>query len=114
MIGVESSGCVPVVDFLYPDEGDEPPPRVRDQWRPAPLVTKCQQRFAVVSRGDVMTMPLLDKRIEVLRYALKEAIEQMDFGIIHRLVAKAEATMERIAAEQSAANTPAARERIGD
>lgn len=114
MIGAESSGCVPVVDFSYPDEGDEPASRVRDQWRPAPMVTKCQQRFAVVPSGDVMTMPLLDKRIEVLRYALREAVEQMDFGIIHRLVAKAETTMERIAAEQSAASTPGTRERIAD
>jgi len=118
MIGVEAIrgdvSFVPVVDFLYPDEGDEPAPRVRDQWIEAPLMKKCQQRFAVVPSGDVMTMPLLDKRIDVLRYALREAVEQMDFDVIYQLVLKARTTMERIAAEQLAANTPEARERIGD
>ncbi len=118
MIGVEHIGgalqCVPVAEFEYPDDGERETPVVRDQWVEAPLVTKCQQRFAVVPSGDVMTMPLLDKRLEVLRYALREAVEQMDFSVIHRLVAKAEATMERIAAEQLAANTPTARERIDD
>ena len=118
MIGVEHIGgalqCVPVAEFEYPDEGDEPAPRVRDQWIEAPLVKKCQQRFAVVPSGDVMTMPLLDKRLDVLRYALREAVEQMDFDVIHQLVLKARTTMERIAAEQLAANTPEARERIED
>lgn len=42
MIGVQSSDCVPVADFLYPDGGDKPAPVVRDQWRSAPLATKCQ------------------------------------------------------------------------
>jgi hypothetical protein len=77
-------------------------------------VKKCQQRFAVVPGGDVMTMPLLDKRLEVLRYALREAVERMDFTVIHRLVQKAIATVDRIAAERLAANTPAARERIDE
>ena len=81
----EFAGCVPTVDFTYPDEGDEPASVVRDQWREAPLITKCQQRFAVVPSGDVMTMPLLDKRLEVLRYALREAVEHMDFSVIHQL-----------------------------
>jgi len=110
MIGVEAIGddvsFVPVVDFLYPDEGDEPAPVVRDQWRLAPLATKCQQRFAVVPSHDVMTMPLLDKRIEVLRYALREAVERMDFNLIHQLAEKAMATSERIETEQLAARTP--------
>ncbi len=48
---------VPTVDFNYPDEGDEPAPRVRDDWRPAPLLEKCsKQRFACVPSHDVMTM----------------------------------------------------------
>ena len=69
MIGVEAIGdcvsLVPTVDFTYPDEGDEPAPRVRDEWVEAPLLEKCsRQRFAVVPSGDVMTMPLLDKRME--------------------------------------------------
>ena len=81
----EFAGCVPTVEFTYPDEGDEPASVVRDQWREAPLMTKCQQRFAVVPSGDVMTMPLLDKRLEVLRYALREAVEQMDLVELHHL-----------------------------
>ena len=118
MIGVETIrgdvNFVPVVDFQYPDEGDEPAPRVRDQWIVAPLMKKCQQRFAVVPSHDVMTMPLLDKRLEVLSYALREAVEQMDFNLIHQLAAKAMATRERIELEQLAASTPGLRERHGD
>ena len=61
---------VPTVDFNYPDEDDEPAPCVRDDWRAAPLLEKCsRQRFACVPSGDVMTMPLLDKRIEVEQLA---------------------------------------------
>ena len=115
MIGVESIGddvrLVPVVEFIYPDDGDEPTPRVRDPFRKAPLAEKCQQRFAVVPSNDVMTMPLLDKRLEVLGYALKEAVARMDFHLIHRLAEKAIATSERIATEQLAASTPGVRER---
>ena len=33
----EFAGCVPTVEFTYPDEGDEPASVVRDQWREAPL-----------------------------------------------------------------------------
>ena len=47
-----------------------------------------------------MTMLLLDKRLEVLRYALREAVGQMDFNLIHQLAEKAIATRERIATEQ--------------
>ena len=110
----EFAGCVPTVDFAYPDEGDEPAPRVRDEWVEAPLMKKCQQRFAVVPSNDVMTMPLLDKRLEVLRYALREAVERMDVVVIHRLAEKAIATRERIERELLAANTPGLRERHGD
>lgn len=106
----EFAGCVPTVDFTYPDEGDEPAPRVRDQWVEAPLMKKCQQRFAVVPSNDVMTMPMLDKRLEVLRYALREAVERMDFTTIHRLAQKAIGTAERIKREQLAATTPGLRE----
>jgi hypothetical protein len=106
---------VPTVDFNYPDEGDEPAPRVRDDWRPAPLLEKCsKQRFACVPSGDVMTMPLLDKRLEVLSYALREAVERMDFTTIHQLAVKALATRERIEIEQLAAATPGVSERHGD
>ena len=106
---------VPTVDFNYPDDGDEPAPRVRDDWRPAPLLEKCsKQRFACVPSGDVMTMPLLDKRLEVLRYALREAVECMDLTVIHQLAEKAIATAERIATEQLAAATPGTRERHDD
>ena len=110
----EYGGCVPVVEFEYPEDGVRETPVVRDQWRPAPLTTKCQQRFAVVPSHDVMTMPLLDKRLEVLSYALREAVEQMDFNLIHQLAEKAIATSERIATEQLAASTPGLRERRED
>ncbi|MEQ1862244.1 MAG: hypothetical protein ABMA13_20190 [Chthoniobacteraceae bacterium] len=113
-IGFDDTTAVPTVDFRYPDEGDEPAPVVRDQWREAPLLTKCQQRFATVHSGGVMTMPLLDKRLEVLRYALREAVETMNVATILRLAAKARATEQRIAAEQLAADTPGTRERHGD
>jgi hypothetical protein len=110
----EFAGCVPTVDFAYPDEGDEPAPVVRDGWVEAPLLEKCsRQRFAVVPSGEVMTMPLLDKRLEVLRYALRQAVEQMDIEVIHRLAAKAKSTIERIATEQLATATPGLRERHG-
>ena len=98
-----------------PDEDDEPAPRVRDDWRPAPLLEKCsKQRFACVPSDDVMTMPLLDKRLEVLSYALREAVECMDFTLIHQLAEKAIATRERIATEQLATSTPGLRERHED
>ena len=106
---------VPTVDFNYPDEGDEPAPRVRDDWRPAPLLEKCvRQRFACVPSGDVMTMPLLDKRLEVLRYALVEAVAQMDIEALCKLADKARATSVRIATEQLANSTPGTRERLGE
>ena len=60
-----------------------------------------------------MTMLLLDKRLEVLRYALREAVGQMDFNLIHQLAEKAIATRERIATEQIAASAPGLRERHG-
>ena len=110
----EYAGAVPCVDFEYPEDGERETPVVRDPWRKAPLAEKCRQRFAVVPSNDVMTMPLLDKRLEVLSYALKEAVERMDFHLIHRLAEKAIATSERIATEQLAASTPGLRERHGD
>ena len=110
----EFGGCVPTVEFEYPEDGERETPVVRDQWRPAPLTAKCQQRFAVVPSHNVMTMPLLDKRLEVLSYALREAVEQMDFNLIHQLAEKAIATSERIATEHLAASTPGLRERRED
>jgi hypothetical protein len=106
----EFAGCVPTVEFEYPEDGNQQAQVVRDQWREAPLMTKCQQRFAVVPSGDVMTMPLLDKRMEVLRYALLEAVERMDVAVIHRLAQKAIGTADRIKREQLAAATPGLRE----
>jgi hypothetical protein len=61
-----------------------------------------------------MTMPLLDKRLEVLGYALREAVEQMDFNLIHQLAEKAIVTRERIATAQLAASAPGLRERHDD
>ena len=105
MIAVDRVGgarrCVPVAEFEYPDDGECETPVVRDDWRPVPLLEKCsRQRFATVPSGDVMTMPLLDKRIEVLSYALREAVERMDFTLIHQLAEKAITTRERIEREQ--------------
>ena len=124
MIGIETTDddrqdgqvtLVPTVDFHYPDEGDEPAPRVRDEWIEAPLMEKCsRQRFAVIPSGGVMTMPLLDKRLEVLRYALLEAVEQMDIEALCKLADKARATAQRIATEQLANSTPGTRERHGE
>ncbi|MEA3188772.1 MAG: hypothetical protein QOD99_2602 [Chthoniobacter sp.] len=37
-------------------------------------------------------MPLLDMRLEVLRYALRQAVEEMNLDTIDRLVTKAKAT----------------------
>lgn len=105
----ETAGAlVPVVDFHYPDEGDEPAPVVRDAWTRAPLVEKCLRPFAQATGPDAL--PMLDKRLEVLRYALREAVEKMDIRTIVRLAAKAQSTEKRITAEQLAANTPGLRE----
>ncbi|MEQ1862775.1 MAG: hypothetical protein ABMA13_22875 [Chthoniobacteraceae bacterium] len=104
----------PTVGFQYPDEGDEPAPVVRDAWRHAPLLDKCQRRLATIRSSDQFARPLLDKRLEVLQFALREAVEEMDLGIISRLCAKAIATAERIATEQLAAATPSTREMFED
>lgn len=101
---------VPTVDFAYPDEDDEPEPVVRDEWRSEPALIKCQRRFAPIHSGHVLTAPLLDKRLEVLQFALRDAVEQMDVAAICRLAGKARTTAERIAAEQIAGATPASRE----
>src|SRR5207253_1604817 len=50
----------------------------------------------------------------VLRYALREAVEQMDLDAIHRLAEKALTTAGRIATEQLATSTPGTRERHGE
>ena len=39
---------VPTVDFNYPDDGDEPAPRVRDDWRPAPLLEKSRLTLPIL------------------------------------------------------------------
>lgn len=101
---------VPTVDFTYPDEDDEPAPRVHDAWRSEPALTKCQRRFAPIHSGHVLTAPLLDKRLEVLQFALRDAVEQMDVAAIHRLAGKARSTAQRIAAEQLAGATASSRE----
>jgi hypothetical protein len=116
MIGWDESvgGLVPTVDFEYPEDGDHEPTVVRDQWRDEPLSAKCQRRFARVPSGELMTMPLLDKRLDVLQYALREAVEAMDVPTIWKLAEKARATAERIATERLAEATPSTREVIGD
>ena len=79
-------------------------------WRSA-----VRQRFACVPSGDVMTMPLLDKRLEVLRYALREAVEQMDIDR-HSPARRRKPSppRERIETEQLASSTPGTRERHGE
>ena len=34
----EFAGCVPTVEFEYPEDGDQPAPVVRDEWIEAPLM----------------------------------------------------------------------------
>lgn len=116
--GYEGSGdsvtYVPTVGFEYPDDGEPETSVVRDQWRDEPLYRKCQRRFVTVPSGDVMTMPLLDKRLDVLQFALREAVEQMDVSAICRLAEKARSTTERMKAERVAEASPSTRETHGD
>lgn len=111
-IGVAEFGgqFEPTVGFQYPDEDDDPAPRVRDDWRNEPVLAKCQRRFPVIHSGHVLTAPLLDKRLEVLQFALRDAVEQMDTDAIYRLAHKARSTAQRVAAEQLAGATPGSRE----
>lgn len=101
---------VPTVDFDYPDEGDEPAPRIRDDWRDESVLAKCQRRFPRIDSGHVLTAPLLDKRLEVLQFALRDAVEQMDVSAICRLAGKVRTTAQRIEAEQLAGATASSRE----
>jgi len=55
-----------------------------------------------------------DKRLDVLQYALKEAVEQWDVDAICRLADKARATTVRLAAENIADALPSTRELHGD
>jgi len=110
----ESMTYVPTTQFQYPEDGEPETPVVRDQWRNEPIFRKCQRRFAPVQSGDVMTRPLLDKRLDVLQYALKEAVEQWDVDAICRLADKLRGTNERITAEKIAEASPSTRELHGD
>ena len=110
----DSMSFVPTTQFQYPDDGEPEKSVVRDQWRDEPLYNKCQRRFAPVASGGVMTMPLLDKRLDVLQYALREAVEQMDVGAICRLADKLRGTNERLEAEKIAEASPGTRELHGD
>jgi hypothetical protein len=107
-----AAALVPTVDFQYPDEGDAPAPVVRDAWTDAPLIEKCLRPFA--RARDPEAMPMLDKRLEVLRYALRQAVDQMDIATVLRLASKARATEQRIATEQLIKHTPGTRERHDD
>ena len=110
----ESMSYVPTVQFQYPDDGEPEKSVVRDQWRNEPIYRKCQRRFAPVASGDVMTMPLLDKRLDVLQFALREAVEQMDVNVICRLADKLRGTTERLETERLASASPSTRETHGD
>ncbi len=113
--GVEADGNdgytrVPTVQFEYPEDDEPERPVVRDQWRNESLLVKCQRRFAPVKSGDVMATPMLDKRLDVLQFALREAVEKMDVGAICKLADKARAATERLAPEKIAESSPGTRE----
>lgn len=112
--GFENGACVGTVDFEYPDEGDAEPVVTRDRWTSATLLEKCQQRFAVVPRNSDETMPMLEMRLTVLRDAIREAVERMDFAEVNRLSHKARATCERIECEKLRYGHPGETERHGD
>ena len=112
--GVEADGNdgytrVPTVQFEYPEDEEPERPVVRDQWRDESLLVKCQRRFAPVKSGDVMATPMLDKRLDVLQFALREAVEKMDVAAICKLADKARAATERLAAEKIAEASPGTR-----
>jgi len=113
--GFENGAAVPVVGFQYPEE-DEPevPLTVRDRWSEAPLYRKCQRRFASVAIEADVTLPLLEKRLDVLQEAMAEALGRGDLDAVRRLAHKADNTQHRHEAEQQRFGEPGLRERHGD
>ena len=112
--GFENDACVPTVDFEYPEDGDAEPVIARDRWTDTPLYEKCQRRFAVVPRDRDETLPMLEMRLTVLRYAIIEAAARTDFAAVARLSLKAQSTTRRIEAETLRYGHPGGSERHGD
>jgi hypothetical protein len=111
MTGYENGAIVATCDFEYPDEGDAPAPTVRDTWIDEPLALKCRRRsFATLSRRDDSFLDQINKRLEILSYALRDAVERMDLDAIFQLAQKAIRTRDRLATEQLARSTPPTRE----
>ena|GEM_PF-7050449 len=78
---------MPKVDFKYPEDGDAEPVLTRDRWADTPQYEKCQRRFAAVSRDRNQTLPMLELRLAVLRDAIREVAERMDFATVAVVIA---------------------------
>ncbi len=107
--GYEGGASVPVV---LPDYC-EPEPAVPRTLTRLPLLARCQRPFAKVWSGDLDALPMLHKRLEVLAYALREALDGGDFPTVRRLAGKAVATQRRLAEEAVADAFPTRIERRG-
>ena len=115
MIAFDNDERVLVVDFCYPDDGEEEEPvAVRDTWTAVPLYEKCQQRLASIPSERDTTALILSKRLTVLQAALAEAVARQDFDTLLRLALKAKGTAERLAEEEQRYHAPGLREAYGD
>ena len=115
MIAFDNHERVQVVDFCYPDDGEEEEPvAVRDTWTDAPLYEKCQRRLASIPSERDSSIPILSKRLTVLQSALAEAVARMDYNTLLKLTLKAKGTAERLAEEEQRYNAPGVREIHGN
>ena len=115
MIAFENDQRVQVVDFCYPDDGEEEDaPVVRDSWTDAPLYEKCKKRLASIPSERDTTALILSKRLTILQAALAEAVSRQDYETLLRLAVKAKGTAERLAEEERRYNAPGLREVHGD
>ena len=115
MIAFENDQRVQVVDFCYPDDGEEEgAPVVRDSWTDAPLYEKCKKRLASIPSERDTTALILSKRLTILQAALAEAVARQDYDAISKFAMKAKGTSDRLAAEERRYNAPGVREIYGD
>ena len=115
MIAFENDQRVQVVDFCYPDDGEEEEPAaVRDTWTDAPIYEKCKKRLASIPSERDTTVLILSKRLTILQAALAEAVARQDYDAICKFAMKAKGTAERLAAEERRYNAPGVRETFGD
>ena len=115
MIAFENDQRVQVVDFCYPDDGEEEDtPVVRDSWTDAPLYEKCKKRLASIPSERDTTVLILSKRLTILQAAIAEAVARQDFDTLCKLALKAKGTSDRLAAEERRYNAPGVRETFGD